>query len=368
MIDFVRELFKIDILLRLVFAQLAEYVDGESGKHGSELDVKSAAADSQTHLLRLQVHLGLLVLLVHVNARHLRRTQSALNKQLDVCRIVDYVDILVAQLSYDTMNTASADTHAGSHRVDALVVAFHRNLGTLARHTRDALDRNQTVVDFRHLGFEQALQEHRTCARKDNLRVVVLVVHAQDDRTHGLTLTILVRRNLLCLRQYHLVVLIVNEQHLALPDLINLARDNLSHAVLILVIQRVVFQFQNLRSQRLAQVQDSTAAKLGKFDRLRHILAHLIVMFNLLRLAQRDFLVLVLHLAICHNNTVAINLKVALVGIHDNIEVLVTTEDLGNYVTETLLQHAHKCSAVDILRILEFLHGLNHVRHESVFL
>ena len=38
-------------------------------------------------------------------------------KQLDIGRIVDNVDILVAKLVDNTMNTATLHTHAGTYRV-----------------------------------------------------------------------------------------------------------------------------------------------------------------------------------------------------------------------------------------------------------
>ena len=73
---------------------------------------------------------------------------------------------------------------------------------------------------------------------------------------------VVVCRNLLLLRQVKFVALIVNEQYFALPNLIDLSADNLSDAILVLVIQLVMFQLQNLRSQCLAEVQNGTTAKL----------------------------------------------------------------------------------------------------------
>ena len=67
---------------------------------------------------------------------------------------------------------------------------------------------------------------------------------------------------LLSLGQVELVALIIHEQHLALPYLINLAADHLSDLVLILLIERVVLELENLRCQCLAEVQDGAAAEL----------------------------------------------------------------------------------------------------------
>ena len=258
------------------------------------------------------------------------------------------------------MHTATLHANAGSHGVDALVVALNGNLGTFARHTGNALDSDQTVGNLGNLGLEQALKEHRTGTAEDNLRVVVLVVNTMDDGTYRLALVILVVRNLLALGQDELVVLVVNQQHLALPHLIDLARDNLSHAVLVLVVERVVNQFQHFRSQCLTQVQDSTASELGKVHALRHFLAHLVVVLNLLGVRQRNLLVLVLHFTVGHDHTVAINLKIALVRVHNDVEVLVRTENLGDNVAEALLQNAHQRGAVDVLVLCKILEGVEH--------
>ena len=134
------------------------------------------------------------------------------------------------------MHAATLHTDTGAYGVNALVITLHGNLCTLTRHTRNALHGNQPVGNLGNLGLKQTLQEHGTGTAQDNLRVVVLVVHLMNHGTDGLTLVILVVGNLLTLGQDKFVVLIVYKQHLALPHLINLTRDNLSHAILILII------------------------------------------------------------------------------------------------------------------------------------
>ena len=157
-----------------------------------------------------------------------------------------------------------------------------------------------------------------------------------------------------------LITLIVHQQHLTLPNLINLTTDNGVHLVLVLLIERVMLQFQNLRGKGLTQIQDSTTAELLEVHLLTHLLTNLIVWLNFLCLAQGDFLILILHLTIGNHHTVTVNLKVPLVGVHNHIKVLIRTKHFGNHVTEAFFQHAYQCSTVDVLRLLEFLKGLNH--------
>jgi len=129
-----------------------------------------------------------------------------------------------------------------------------------------------------------------------------------------------------------------------------------------------VLQFQYLAGQSLTQGENGTSAELGKVHRLRHLLVHLIIGFYLAGIGQTDLLVIVFHLAIGHHHAVAVDLKVALVGVDNNIKVLVTAIYFCEHVAETLLQHAYKRSAVDVLRILEFAERVNHAHLLFIFL
>ena len=177
-----------------------------------------------------------MVLLVHVDARYSGGTERALYEEFGVRGVVDDVYVLVAQLTHYAVHAASLHSHARSHGVDALVVALHSHLCSLARHACYLTDGNESVGYLGHLSLEQTLEEHRACARKDNLGVVVLVVHTVYDCPDGLALVIGVVRYLLHLWQDELVVLVVHHEHLALPHLIHLTGNDLSDAVLILII------------------------------------------------------------------------------------------------------------------------------------
>ena len=171
---------------------------------------------------------------------------------------------------------------------------------------------------------------------------------------------IVVNRYLLALRQVQLIALVVYQQHFTLPHLIDLAADYGVHTVLVLLVERVVLQLQNLRGQGLAKVQNGAAAELLEVHLLRHLFAHLIVGLYLLSLAQGYLLVLVCHLTVLNDDTITVNLKVTLVGVHNHVEVLVRTEHLGYHIAEALFEHTHQCGAVNVLGFFKFLKGLNH--------
>ena len=121
-----------------------------------------------------------------------------------------------------------------------------------------------------------------------------------------------------------------------------------------------MLQLEDLRSQRLAQVQDGTTAKLGKIHFLRHLLAYFVVGLNLLSLTQLDLLILILHLTIGYHHAVTVNLKVTLVGVHNHVKILVGTKHLGDDIAEAFFQHTHQCGTIDILRLFKIVKGLNH--------
>ena len=95
------------------------------------------------------------------------------------------------------MHTATLYAYASAYGVDAVVEGFYSNLSALARHTCDAFNLYNAVVNLGHLSFKQTLQEGGAGARKNNLGVVVVVVNTLDDGTHGFAFVVHVVRNLL---------------------------------------------------------------------------------------------------------------------------------------------------------------------------
>ena len=135
------------------------------------------------------------------------------------------------------MHTATLHANASAYWIDTIIVTLDSNLCTLTRHTGNTTNGNQTILNLRNLCFKHTLQELVRGTRDDNAWIVVLVLHLLNNGTDGLTFTIVVSRNLLTLWQVELVTLIIDEQHFALPHLINLSTDNLANLVLILLVE-----------------------------------------------------------------------------------------------------------------------------------
>ena len=252
------------------------------------------------------------------------------------------------------MDAASLHTHTGAYGVDAVVVALHSYLGALARDAGHGADADEALVDLRHLYLEEAAEEVLIRARYGDLGIVVGVVDIGDDGAHGLTLAEEVARDALILGQQQLVFVVVEQQSLARPCLIHLAGHQLPFEVLKLGVDGLFLQVADLGLQCLAQCEDGAAAEVGKDDLLGVLLAdlHLGVVVGA-GVGERDLQVGILHLAVGHHFEILENLHVALVGVHDHVEILVGTEHIRKHLAERLLKHAYHGGFVDIFQFLK---------------
>ena len=286
--------------------------------------------------------------------------QRALDIEGCIRRIVDHVDILVAQLTHDAMNTRALHTHTSAHRVDAVIIRLHGHLRPLTRDACDALDRDQAIVDLRYLQLKEALQEHLIRTREDDLRVVVQVIHPQDDRTYGISLAIVIRRDLLRFRQQQLVALVIQQQHLLLPYLIHLSGNDMIDLVLIFSVKTIFLQLKYLRGQCLTQVQDRTTAEICKMHLIGHLFTHLTVRINRACLRQGQLQVRILQFVISYDLTVSPDLEITLLRVDDHIVILIRAKHLGDHVTERIFQNVNHRLFVDIFQFLELSKRIDH--------
>ena len=257
------------------------------------------------------------------------------------------------------MDAAAAHAYTGAYGVDAVVEALHGYLCALAWDACYLANGDDAFGNLGHLGLEQALQEHGACARENDLGVAGAVVHARDDGTRGFALTEEVAGDLLALGQQQLVAFLVEQQHFLVPYLVDLGRDDVAYHVLVLVVEGVVLQLEDARGEGLAQRQYGAAAELREVDGLRHVLAHFVVVGNLACLAQADLHVGVFDLVVLDDGAVAVDFEVALVGVYDDVVVLVRALHFGYDVAEALFEHAHERGAVDVLCLFELCEGVD---------
>ena len=320
-VDFVAELVEVDVFL--AFLDVAVYVDGVAGDHGGEAYVEAFLADCQRHLLGMEEHLGLLLLLVDADGADLGGRERTLDEERRIGRIVEHVDVLVAELANDAVDSASLYADACSYGVDAVVVALYGDFRALTGDACHGLDRDESIVDFGHFLLEQAAQEPVVGAADDHLGVVVGVVDALNDGPHDVALVEEVARYLLLLRHYELVLLLVDEQHLLLPDLMYLSGDDFALELAEFGVDCVFLQVEYLRLQGLTEVEDGAASELLEIQALGDVFAYFSLGVYLAGLGESDLFLRVVDVIVGHHHEVLVNLAVALVGVHDDVEVLV---------------------------------------------
>ena len=300
-------------------------------------------------------------LFVECNAIDAGRIEGAGNHKLCVGSPSHDIDVFATQFVHDATKAAAFHTHASSYRVDTVVVALDSNLGAFTRDACNLVDCDEAVLNLRYFCFQHSLQELGSCSAQDDARLATSILDAQDDGTSAFALTEEIAWNLFLAGKEQFVAFLVHEKRLAFPCLIHFCTDDFSLAVFVLIVQSVVLQLHDSAGKGLSELKDGTASELGHVDELADFFANLVVLVNLLCFTQRDFLVLVVHFAIGNNHTIVVDLEVALVGIDDDVVVLVCAMHLGNDVAEAFFQHAYQSGTVDVVLFFKVGEHFYHV-------
>ncbi len=113
--------------------------------------------------------------------------------------------------------------------------------------------------------------------------------------------------------------------------------------------------------QCLAQVEDCPASEFFKENLFGHLFSQFAFGVYLASVTQADLHILVFHFAVGHYRQVLIDFAVALVRVHDYVEILVRAEHLGQNVTKRLFKHIYHRGFVDVLQFLELGKPVYHV-------
>ena len=259
------------------------------------------------------------------------------------------------------MDTCSFDTHTSADRVDTIVEGLYRHFSALTRDTGDILNRNQTFLYLRHFLLEETLQEERCGTREDDFRRLVLVLHLDNYGANDIALAVVIGRDLVLLGQIEFVTLLIEEQHLFLPYLIEFAGNDLSHHIAVSEIEALFLQLKDFRSERLTEVEDHSASERRQLYFVRYLFANLRLIVELERIAECNLGVGISHIAVLHHQTVTINLQVTFVRVDDDHIVSRRTVHLEDYALERLLQHGDKRLFVNTFEIFEFRENVNQI-------
>ncbi len=123
--------------------------------------------------------------LVDDDGHHFRRRHRIDHELRRILVIRNDVDALAGDLVRYRLHARTTHTHARTDRIDAAVVALHRDLGAHARIASGTEDLDQALADFRHFELEQLDQELRGGARQEQLRTALLGAHVLQIRLHA---------------------------------------------------------------------------------------------------------------------------------------------------------------------------------------
>ena len=124
-----------------------------------EADVLAAAADGLRQLVLGHRDIHAVRVLVDHDRQHFGRRHRVDDELRRVVVVRDDVDALAGDLVRHGLHARTAHADARADRIDARLVALHRDLGAHARIAGGAEDLDQALADFRHFELEQLDQE-----------------------------------------------------------------------------------------------------------------------------------------------------------------------------------------------------------------
>ena len=190
-------------------------------------------------------------------------------------------------------------------------------------------------------------------AREDDAWIVVVHLHALDDGLDRIAFAVEVVGNLLRLGEYQLVLLVVEDQHLLLPHLIDLAGDDLADLLRVFLVEAGFFEVEDARCEVLAQRQHGPAAERFEPHLIGVLVADLVGGVDGLHLRHGDLHLRILDRTVFHHDAVAPDFEVALLGVDDHVEVVVRLVLFLECVAEDVLQYADHRALVDVFQLFE---------------
>ena len=158
----------------LVGRLLAHDVELPAGELARETDVLSAATDRLRKLLLRDGDVHAVGFLIDDDRAHLGGRHGVYDELRRILVPGDDVDALARDLARDRLHARATHADAGPDRVDARVVAAHRDLGAGARVTRRAQYVDQALTHFGDFELEELDQELRRGTRQEELRAARL--------------------------------------------------------------------------------------------------------------------------------------------------------------------------------------------------
>src|SRR5690606_24760703 len=147
-------------------------------------------------------------------------------------RVVDDVDLLLAELAHHGAHSTAHLTDAGAFRVDTGLLRAHGDLRAVPRLAGEGYDLDDPLGELGNLPFEQLAHETRVSARHDHLRTLQPLRHARHVHADPRAVRVLLTGDLLLGGQDRLELAQVDVHHAGVGPLLDDTRDDLPLLVL----------------------------------------------------------------------------------------------------------------------------------------
>src|SRR5690606_13509744 len=122
-----------------------------TSKPACQFDAVSALSDCKTNLIGVKINLSTLFFIVQLNGGAVGRAERASDIECIVVGIIDYVTVFIAQFANDSVNPGTFYSHAGTSRINTVIVRFNGYFRPFSWLTNNIPDADQPVKYFRDL-------------------------------------------------------------------------------------------------------------------------------------------------------------------------------------------------------------------------
>src|SRR5512139_3714996 len=157
------------------------------GKLHRQSDVLSLFADRQRQLLVVYDNHSGLTFFIDPYLIDGRWTERPGNKHPGVVRPGNDINPFPAQFTYNSLNTRTLHSHAGTHRINCAVLRIHSDLRPLPGFSDDIFDQNEALADLRHLHLKKSGHKFRRCPGYENSGTLCRYSYVFNDRLYRVT-------------------------------------------------------------------------------------------------------------------------------------------------------------------------------------
>ena len=278
--------------------------------------------------------------------------------------------MFAGELVGDGGDARTVNTDAGTHRVNTLVAAHHRDLGAHAGITGRRLDFHDAFFDFRHFELKEFVQKLRAGTRQNHLTALGVFFDLEHKGTHAVTVTEVFARNHFAAGQKRFKAADFNNGAV-LHHALDLAVDDLLVAGEEFLEDLFAFGVpQTLQNDLLGVLGKAAAGAVDVFNRLFDVVAHLDLRIVVDHVGEHLLAVGLLQAFVAaHHNPAALGGPVtgAAVNAHHHIGVFTRELRLFHGACQSRFKHAEHGRLFNILFVGQYIDHLEHISAHYFF-